>query len=145
MEITKLTADEVIARMQRGERFLFIDARSSADWNAADVILPGAIHVPADEVARHVSEIPLGHPLVSYCESSHEELSGRVARELTRRGFLNAHPLVGGLEAWRKAGYPIEHQNREHSDGSRSPAPAKARTRPEERRYVNALAKRDVT
>lgn len=145
MEITKLTADEVVARMQRGERFVFIDARSSATWNAVDAILPGAIHVPADEVGRHVSEIPLGHPLVSYCDSPHEQSSARVARELTRRGFFNAHPLVGGLDAWRKAGYPIEHKNKEPRNGSWSPATAKVRTRPEERGCVDALAKRDVT
>jgi rhodanese-related sulfurtransferase len=108
MEIAKVTPSEVIARMRSGERFVFIDARSATDWKAADSKLPGAIHVPAEEVTRHLAEIPQGHPVVSYCTSRHEECSARVARELTRRGFLNTHPLIGGLEAWRKAGYPVE-------------------------------------
>jgi rhodanese-related sulfurtransferase len=30
-----------------------------------------------------------------------------VALELMRRGFLNVHPLIGGLDAWRGAGGPV--------------------------------------
>jgi rhodanese-related sulfurtransferase len=108
MEPAKLTPGEVNARMERGERFVFIDARPLREWKAADSKLPGAIHVPADEVNEHLREIPLGHPVISYCSSPDEESSAQVARELTLRGFLNAHPLVGGFEAWLQAGYPIE-------------------------------------
>ncbi|HLI35162.1 MAG TPA: rhodanese-like domain-containing protein [Terriglobia bacterium] len=108
MEVARLTPGEVIARMQRGERFIFIDARSSREWNAAESKLPGAIHVPADEINLHLKEIPMGHPLVSYSCSADERRSAQVAEELTRRGFLNAYPLVGGFEAWCKAGYPVE-------------------------------------
>lgn len=146
MEVAKLTPDEVIARMERGEQFIFIDARSSAEWSATDRVLPGAIHVPADEVSRHVKEIPLGRPLVSYCSSPHEECSDRVARELTRRGFLNAHPLIGGLDAWCKAGYPVEHKNTARPDGRPSEnAPSNFRAHSEVRRCAGGFAKRDVT
>jgi rhodanese-related sulfurtransferase len=31
-----------------------------------------------------------------------------VAQELTERGWKNVHPLYGGLEAWEKAGLPVE-------------------------------------
>lgn len=106
--ITKLTPGEVVARMERGERFVFIDARSSKEWEAADSKLPGAIHVPVDKIIQYLKEIPLGHPVVSYCSSPSEQLSAQVAQELMRRGFLNTHPLIGGVEAWRKAGYPLE-------------------------------------
>lgn len=106
--IARLTPGEVIARMERGEHFVFIDARSAKEWEAADFKLPGAIHVPVDRIIQHLRLIPLGHPVVSYCNSPGEESSARVAQELTRRGFLNTHPLIGGLEAWRKAGYPLE-------------------------------------
>jgi rhodanese-related sulfurtransferase len=110
MEPAKLTPGEVKARMERGERFVFVDARPLQEWNAAENKLPGAVHVPADEITEHLKEIPWGHPVISYCTSAHEESSALVARELTRRGFLNAYPLIGGFEAWCKAGYPVERK-----------------------------------
>ncbi|MGH9470008.1 MAG: rhodanese-like domain-containing protein [Terriglobia bacterium] len=103
-----LTASEVMARMGHGERFVFVDTRSSSEWSATDAKLPGAIHVPEDEVAQHLKELPLGHPVVSYCSSPDEQASTRVAEKLMRHGFLNAQPLIGGFEAWRRAGYPVE-------------------------------------
>lgn len=106
--LAKLTPGEVVARMEHGERFVFIDLRSNEDWNATDSKLPGAIHIPADEIIQHLKQIPLGDPVVSYCNSPGEESSAQVAEELMRRGFLNTHPLIGGVEAWRKAGYPLE-------------------------------------
>jgi rhodanese-related sulfurtransferase len=108
MQPAKLTPGEVKARMECGEHFVFVDARPLQAWNAAENKLPGAVHVPVDSITEHVNEIPWGHPVVSYCDSAHEDSSAVVAQELIRRGFLNTHPLVGGLEAWRKAGYPVE-------------------------------------
>jgi rhodanese-related sulfurtransferase len=31
-----------------------------------------------------------------------------VARELRRKGWLRARALVGGFDAWREAGLPLE-------------------------------------
>jgi rhodanese-related sulfurtransferase len=33
-----------------------------------------------------------------------------VAQELAAHGYKNVHPLFGGLEAWEKAGLPLEHK-----------------------------------
>jgi len=33
-----------------------------------------------------------------------------VAQELTQRGYRNVHPLYGGFDAWRRAGYPLEQK-----------------------------------
>ena len=108
MEPTKLTAGEVIGRMGRGERFAFVDARGLMDRSEPDGRLPGAIRVPSGEVEEHVKDIPQGRPIIAYCTCPNEECSTRVALELMRRGFLNVHPLIGGLDAWRGAGGPVE-------------------------------------
>ena len=104
----KLTVHEVKIRLDLGERFVFVDARDSKEWTQSDLKLPGAIRVPAHGVAKHLDVIPQGRTIVTYCASSHEESSARVALELLRRGFLNVHPLIGGFDAWGKAGYPVE-------------------------------------
>jgi rhodanese-related sulfurtransferase len=33
-----------------------------------------------------------------------------VAQTLADQGFSNVHPLYGGFDAWRDAGYPLERK-----------------------------------
>ena len=67
MEPTRITVDEVRERMARGEPFTFLDTRNPKAWGEADTKLPGAIHVPADEVAQHLAEIPQDRVVITYC------------------------------------------------------------------------------
>ena len=67
MEATRVTVDEVRERMDRGEQFAFVDTRNPVAWGESDVKLPGAIRVPADEVEEHLSEIPRGRAVITYC------------------------------------------------------------------------------
>jgi rhodanese-related sulfurtransferase len=67
MEPTRITVQEAKARIDRGERIVFIDTRSAEAWSKSDVKIPGAIRVPADEVAPRLEDIPLEATLVTYC------------------------------------------------------------------------------
>jgi rhodanese-related sulfurtransferase len=67
MEATRITVDEVGARLNRGEQFAFLDTRNPQAWGEADQKLPGAIRVPADEVDQHVGEIPHDRTIITYC------------------------------------------------------------------------------
>jgi rhodanese-related sulfurtransferase len=67
MEATKVSAHEVKARMDRGDPLVFIDARNAKAWAESPVKMPGAIRVPADEVDRHLHEIPHNRPIITYC------------------------------------------------------------------------------
>jgi rhodanese-related sulfurtransferase len=67
MEVTRVTVDEVKARMDRGEPVLFLDTRNPTAWNESDVKLPGALRVPADEVEQRLKEIPHDRAIITYC------------------------------------------------------------------------------
>jgi rhodanese-related sulfurtransferase len=67
MEVTRITVDEVAERLNRGEQFSFVDTRNPTAWGEADQKLPGAIRVPAEEVARHASESPHDRAVITYC------------------------------------------------------------------------------
>jgi len=66
-EATRVTIDEIRERMDRGEQFTFVDTRNPKAWGEATTKLPGAIRVPADEVAQHLSEIPRDRTVITYC------------------------------------------------------------------------------
>lgn len=67
MEATRVTADEVKQRMERGEELVFVDTRSPQAWGESDSKLPGAIRVPADQVPQHLDQIPRNHAVITYC------------------------------------------------------------------------------
>ena len=67
MEVTRVTVDEIGERMNRGERFAFVDTRNPQAWGQADQKLPAAIRVPADELAQHLDEIPHDRTVITYC------------------------------------------------------------------------------
>jgi rhodanese-related sulfurtransferase len=69
--VDRVTAEEVMRRMDQGEAVVFVDTRNPQAWDQAKEKLPGAIRVPAGEVERHLSEIPKSGPgerwIVTYC------------------------------------------------------------------------------
>ena len=70
-EVDRVTAEEVVRWMDRGNAVVFIDCRNPQAWKESKEKLPGAIRIPADEVERHLSEIPqIGAKerwIVTYC------------------------------------------------------------------------------
>ena len=58
MEVTRVTIDEIKARMDRGEEFTFVDARNAEAWAAAETKLPGAIRVPRTRSSNTFQRFP---------------------------------------------------------------------------------------
>jgi rhodanese-related sulfurtransferase len=67
MEPTRITVDELKERMARGEKFAFVDTRNEKAWGEAETKLPGAIRVAADQVEKHLDQIPKGRTVITYC------------------------------------------------------------------------------
>jgi rhodanese-related sulfurtransferase len=67
VEATRITADEVKARMDRGEKFIFIDARNPEAWAESDVKLPGAERLRPEEAEKHVGDLPHDRTIITYC------------------------------------------------------------------------------
>jgi len=66
-QVGRVSAEDVKARLARGEPIVFIDSRNPTAWGESDVKIRGAIRVEADRVRDHLSEIPRGRPIVAYC------------------------------------------------------------------------------
>jgi rhodanese-related sulfurtransferase len=69
--VDRVTAEEVMRWMDRGEAVVFVDTRNPQAWGQSNEKLPGAIRIPAGEVERHLNEIPKSGPgerwIVTYC------------------------------------------------------------------------------
>ena len=67
MEATRVTVDDVKMRMDRGEKFVFVDTRNPTAWAEASTKLPGAIRVPADQAEELLDQIPRDRTVITYC------------------------------------------------------------------------------
>ncbi len=67
VEVTRITPDEVKARMDRGEKFVFVDARNDEAWAESDVRLPGAVRLSVNEAERRAEELPRDRTIITYC------------------------------------------------------------------------------
>jgi rhodanese-related sulfurtransferase len=84
-----------------------VDLRHPLDYQPDPRVLPGAVRIGPEEVARHAERIPRDRDVILYCNCPSEESSAKVALQLHRLGITRVRPLRGGFDGWKKAGYPL--------------------------------------
>jgi rhodanese-related sulfurtransferase len=104
--IKECTIAEVKAKLDRGERFHFIDVREDNEF--ATDHAKGAVHLGRGILERDIETvIPDKHAeIVLYCGGGFR--SALAADNLRKMGYTNVSSMDGGIRAWREAGYPIE-------------------------------------
>jgi rhodanese-related sulfurtransferase len=102
-----LTIDPESARslIERGEPVEPLDLRSEAEFRAGR--LPHARLLPLAELRERVREVPERGLVVLYCACSRDELF-RAYQFLRGRRYTNVYVLEGGIDGWRRLGYPLE-------------------------------------
>jgi rhodanese-related sulfurtransferase len=70
--------------------------------------IPGARLISLDRIAEGIADLTPSDEIVVYCSCPNEATAATLTRELWERGFRNARPLQGGIDAWTRAGFPVE-------------------------------------
>ena len=103
------TADELQYHMNGEEPPTVIDVRPHDQYEKGH--LPGAVNIEKDELAGRVDEVPLGKPVVVYCNMHHPgSSSSEAAAKMLKDMKYQAHVLKGGYPEWVKDGKPIERE-----------------------------------
>jgi rhodanese-related sulfurtransferase len=84
---------------------VMVDVRSEDAYKVSHI--KGAHLVSTDKIVEHSKEHFKGKQVITYCSCPDEATSGRATKKLTENGMDSA-ALVGGIDAWKKAGYPVE-------------------------------------
>ncbi len=87
---------EVKEKLDRGDRFTFIDVREPHEYQIARI--PGAKLIPLGELPNRIGELNPDEELVAHCKSGMR--SGKAVEFLRRSGFRNARNMRGGILAW---------------------------------------------
>ncbi len=89
----------------RTESPFLLDVRDSKNWTAIGHI-PGAHHRYVGELSSQLEEIPLDRPLVIYCDAGYK--GSLAASILARYNYQDMTNVLGGMTAWKRAGFSIE-------------------------------------
>jgi rhodanese-related sulfurtransferase len=80
---------------------LVLDIRAEEEWLNQSTRIPGALHIPADELESRVGELPEDKRILVV--SPDGEGCAEVAEKLDGEG-REAVSLEGGVEAWKEEG-----------------------------------------
>ena len=83
--------------------FMLLDVRTPEEYAKGHI--KGAVLIPVQVLEARLSEVPKDKQVYVYCHSGAR--SGRASKMLASHGFTNIENIVGGIEAWKHAGYPV--------------------------------------
>ena len=91
------------ARLAAGALQL-LDVRNADEWNSGHV--PGAHNIPVGPLVHGSDGLDRDRPVAVMCAAGYRSSLGASA--LKQRGYDNVINVVGGMDAWRAAGLPVE-------------------------------------
>ena len=87
------------------DTFVVLDVRSADAFRQGH--LPGAVTIPFEELPSRMKELPRHKAIISYCWNATCLLCTKAAYVLASKGY-HAREMIGGIESWKQAGFPIE-------------------------------------
>ena len=100
---------ELKRRLDAGDPLVIVDLRTKLDLDTDPYRIPGAQWITPEVLrAPNHPRIAEGSEIVFYCAEPREATSARMALWASSHGYKKLHPLSGGLDAWRLAGFAVE-------------------------------------
>ncbi|MBI2682338.1 MAG: MBL fold metallo-hydrolase [Acidobacteriales bacterium] len=100
--VPQISVEELRQRMSANGLFL-LDVRSPGEWKAGHVA--GAVHIPGGSLPARVAEVPRDKSIHTFCGSGYR--SSIATSVLRRAGRTDITNVMGGMTAWKRAGYPV--------------------------------------
>ena len=108
LERYTITPEALSVLLASNQEVLVIDVRQPLDLLGDSVIIPGAQWLAPEEVSANPSPLPKERDLVVYCTFPSDKTSRAILHQALAMGFVRIKFLKGGLDGWRKNGFPIE-------------------------------------
>ena len=104
--IKELTIQEVKAKLDRGEKFHFVDVREDDEWRASHA--KGAIHIGKGVIERDIEGLipDKNAEIILYCGGGFR--SALAADSIQKMGYKYVLSMDGGMRGWHNSGFPEE-------------------------------------
>jgi rhodanese-related sulfurtransferase len=128
MERYCITPQALHALLASNQDVLLLDVRQPLDLLGNSVIIPGAQWLSPEEVRANPSMLPKERDVIVYCTCPSDKTSRTILHRALAMGFSRIKFLKGGLDGWRRNGFPVEPYNKPfHLNSGQSNQAATAR------------------
>lgn len=103
-DVEAVEREDLLRRVADGSAVV-LDVRPRAEYDGGH--LPGAVHIPIEDLPARIDELPADREVVAYCRGAYCVLATDAARLLRARGRRARRTRDGVLE-WRLAGVPLD-------------------------------------
>jgi len=97
-----VTVDQSKELIETIETLVILDVRTVSEFKSEKI--EGSINIPVQELQNRLGELEKGDEILVYCKSG--KRSSQAMGILTENGFSAVYNMIGGIEAWKQAGYP---------------------------------------
>jgi rhodanese-related sulfurtransferase len=104
MAMRLISAQELKEKLDRSDPVKLVNALGDWEYRAAHI--PGSLHFATPEEA--LKALGRDDEIVVHCSNPSCMASVALYQLLERSGYRNLRRFAGGLQAWQKAGYPLE-------------------------------------
>ena len=94
-------------RLRREPKLLVLDVRQPGEWSAGHI--EAAMHITGAELPGRIDEVPKDRPVATLCGSGYR--SSVSASLLVKHGHPDVANVLGGMSAWKAAGFPGAKNN----------------------------------
>ncbi len=102
--VATLATVSVHALKKQAGSVIVLDVRTEKEWNTGHI--EGAIHIHGGKLQENFQLVPRDKPVTVICGSAYR---GSIAASfLKREGYEDVSNVLGGMSAWKAAGFPIE-------------------------------------
>src|SRR5271170_5892926 len=92
----EVTPRQVSERLERGDKFLFVDVREK--WEHETSRIEGAVLIPLREIPENLPRLAAAGEIVFFCHHGMRSLD--AAAWLHSQGIEGARSMSGGIERW---------------------------------------------
>ena len=92
----EVTPREVSERLERGDKFLFVDVREK--WEHETARIEGAVLIPLREIPANLPHLAEAREIVLFCHHGMRSLD--AAAWLRSQGVEGARSMAGGIDRW---------------------------------------------
>jgi hydroxyacylglutathione hydrolase len=101
-QINLLTVQELKNKLDKDLKVL--DVREETEWIKGHI--HGAIHIYVGQLQKRINEVPKDQPVAVFCSVGNRASLG--ASVLKRENYRYVYTVLGSMNAWNTAGYPIQ-------------------------------------